>query len=218
MKKRSTIGAIVIAGVLSLAATNVALAVVLNSEFEAMIAGWDASGDPFAEDSGGDPIAVNTDECDGIDIAEGEIAFLFVQSGDAQDPTVPNGGGTAGNTLDVDLNDGEIFLADEEASDVLAESVEWLITVEPRGLELELVSATSNVDGGDLVVAAICIAVAAKATGPDTASDAPTNTAPSDRTWLLLIGLGGFLASVVFLTPARTRSRVRRPSPQSHAG
>ena len=208
MKKRSTIGAIVIAGVLSFAATNVALAVVLNAEFEGLIAGWNSSGDPFAEDAAGDPIAVNTDECDGIDVEEGEIAFLFVQSGDAQDPTVPNAGGAAGNTLDVDLNDGEIFLADEEASDVQTESVAWLITVEPPGDELELVSATSNVDGGELVLAAICIAVAPEATGPDTASvSQPSRASQSDGPWLLVLGLGAFLAIVVVLAPATRRSR-----------
>ena len=206
--KRSMLRAIVIAGVLSLAATGLAQAVVLNSEFEALVAGWDASGEPFAEDSAGDPIAVNTDDCDAIDVGTGEIAFLFSQSGDQQDPTLPNGGGASGNTLDVDLNDGEIFLADQEASDVQAASVAWLITVEPPGDELELVSATSNVDAGELVVAAICIAVGPIATGPDTTTAGPaTPASPSDGAWLLVLGLGVLLAGLAVFTPARARSR-----------
>ena len=160
----------------------------------------------------GDPLPINPDACDDFDVAEGEILFWFVQSGDQGDPTSPNPGGAGANLLDVDLNDGEIFLEDVEANDVGAETVDWLVSVNPPGDELELVSATSDVDGGELVVAAICIgAVAgAGATDPDTATASGGGTAsPYEAAWLLVIALGVFLASLVVLSPTRTSRRSR---------
>jgi len=210
MVKRSTILAVVSACVLTLGVATVAQAVVLNSEFEALIAGWDSNGEPFAEDSGGDPLAVNPDACDDFDVGEDEILFWFDQSGDQQDPTIPNPGGADANLLDVDLNDGEIFLTDVEANDVGAATVDWLVTVDPPGDELELVSASSDVDGGELVVEAICIGVAegAEATDPDTAMASGSETArPYEAAWLFVIALGIFLASLVVLSPARVSRR-----------
>ena len=210
MIKRSTSWAIVGACILALGMAHVAQAVVLHEDFEAMIAGWDSNGEPFAEDSAGDPLEVNPDECDDFDVNEGEILFWFVQSGDEQDPTVPNPGGTDANLLDVDLNDGEIFLEDLEANEVGADTVDWLVSVDPPGDELELVSATSDVDGGELVVAAICIGAAAgaEATGPDTATTRGSGTgSPYEAAWLLVVAIGVFLASVVLLTPTGTSRR-----------
>ena len=210
MVKRSTILALVSACVLTLGVATVAQAVVLNAEFEALIAGWDSDGEPFAQDSGGDPLEVNTDECDDFDVGDDEILFWFVQSLDEQTVVTPNPGGAAENLLDVDLNDGEIFLEDVEANDVGAETVDWVVTVDPPGDELELVSASSNVDGGELVVAAICIgdAEGVEATDPDTATSQGARTAsPYEAAWLLVVALGVFLASLVVLSPTRTSRR-----------
>ena len=210
MVKRSRILALASACVLTLGVATVAQAVVLNAEFEALIAGWDSDGEPFAQDLGGDPLEINPDECAAFDVGEDEILFWFVQSGVDQDVVTPNPGGAAENTLDVDLNDGEIFLEDVEANDVGAETVDWVVTVDPPGDELELVSASSNVDGGELVVAAICIgdAEGAEATNPDTATSQGARVAsPYEAAWLLVVALGVFLASVVVLSPTRTSRR-----------
>jgi hypothetical protein len=67
----------------------------------------------------------------GFGVEDDEIVFHFVQSGDDQDPTTPNPGGTSANGLDADLNDGEIFIEDVEAETVDAASVDWLVAVEP---------------------------------------------------------------------------------------
>jgi hypothetical protein len=202
--KRTSIGAILGALLLTLGATSAALAEVLVEEQEATIAGWDADGDPFAEDKFGDPFGINGEECAGMDVGPDEILFIFDQTGEGQDPTTPNPGGTSANLLDVDLNDGEIFLTDVEAAIVDADSVDWHVTVDPPGDELELVSASSNVDGGMLVLLAICFA----ADPPDTSTLAePSTGTPSDGPWLLLLALGLLLASREVLAPSRVRAK-----------
>ena len=114
--------------------------------------------------------------------------------------------------LDADLNDGEIFLTDVEAETVDTASVDWLVAVDPPGDELELVSATSDVDGGELVVAHLCIGdlAGAGATDPDTATigTTPGTGSPADGAWLLVIVLG-MLAGLVVLAPARSSRAVR---------
>jgi hypothetical protein len=210
MVKRSAALAIVGACVLALGVSSVVQAVVLHEDFEALIAGWDSNGDPFAQDSSGDPLEVNPDECDAFDVGEGEILFWFVQSGTEQSPVSPNPGGIDENLLDVDLNDGEIFLEDLEANEVEVDGVDWVVTVDPPGDELELVSATSNIDGGELIVAAICMGLfaGAGATDPDTATATRSDPgSPYEAAWLLVVALGVLLASLVVLAPARTSRR-----------
>lgn len=201
VKKRSTFGAIFGASIMALSLTSVALAEVLVEEQEATIAGWDAEGEPFARNKLGEPFGINTEECAGIAVDADEILFIFDQTGEDQDVTVPNPGGTSANLLDVDLNDGEIFLEDVEAEIVDADSVDWHITVDPPGDELELVSANSNVDGGQLVLVAICML-----DDPDTATLAPRpTTASSDGVWGLVLALGLLLASLVLLSPSKPK-------------
>jgi hypothetical protein len=210
MKQRSTLWAILGAGVLTLGVATTAFAITLTQDQEAIVAGWDDDGDPFAVDALGDPFPFNQPECAGFGVQDGEIVFHFVQSGDVQDPTTPNGGGTTANTLDVDLNDGEIFLADLEAETVETASVDWLVAIDPPGDELELVSATSNVDGGELVLAHLCIGdqAGAEASGPDTATiDRPSVAGnPADGAWLLVAALGVVFALMAVLMPARPKA------------
>ena len=202
VKKRSTCGAILGATILTLSVTSAALAEVLVEEQEATIAGWDAEGEPFARDKFGDPFGINSEECTGIAVDANEILFIFDQTGEDQDPAVPNPGGTSANLLDVDLNDGEIFLEDVEAEVVDPDSVDWLVTVDPPGDELELVSANSNVDGGQLVLVAICML-----DDPDTATlTARPTLGSNDGVWGLVLSLGLLLASVVLLSPRKPRA------------
>ncbi len=203
--KRSRIGAIVGAGMLALTTANVAMAVVLIQDHQALIAGWDADGDPFAHDAEGGDYAINGPKCDGIAVEADEIVFLFEQTGLQGDDVVPNPGGGAANTLDVDLNDGEIFLEDLPASDVQAASVSWQVTVNPPGDELELVSANSNVDGGELVVAAICFA--SNMEPPDTSTLGAPQATTAAPAWLLVVVLALLALSVVAVGPSRPRSR-----------
>lgn len=194
---RTTVGAIAAASVLALSVSSVALAEVLVDEHQAIIAGWDSEGVPFAKNKLGETFGINTEECEGKAVAANEILFIFDQTGDDADPAVPNPGGTSANLLDVDLNDGEIFLEDLDASVVDADSVDWEVTVEPPGEELELVSANSNVDGGELVVAAICFA---PRDFPDTATlGQPAAGTGSAQAWLLLLALGLLGVSLGFV-------------------
>jgi hypothetical protein len=196
--KRSTVGAILGASILTLSLASAAFAEVLVEEQAGTIAGWDSDGEPFAENNLGDPFGINTEECTGIAVDPDDILFIFDQTGEDQDLTVPNPGGTSANLLDVDLNDGEIFLEDVEAEVVDADSVDWHITVDPPGEELELVSANSNVDGGELVLVAICMFV-----DRDTATGPAAADTPGDGPWPLILALGLLLASVVLLSPSR---------------
>ena len=211
-KHRSAFLAMVCACVLALGAAQVASAVTLKPQQEGLIVGWHSNGSAFAEDSGGHPIEINKAICDERVFADGEILFHFYQASDGQDSTVPNPGGETANTLDVDLNDGEILLEDIDAIDVSAHTAEWLVRVDPPGDELELVSATSNVDGGELRVLGICIhglgGASDAPTEPTTSTvDAPATSAPGSGLWLLVVALGVLLAGSVVVTPARTRSR-----------
>ena len=74
-------------------------------------------------------------------------------------------------------------------------------------MQLELVSATSNVDGGELVLAHLCIGdqAGAEASGPDTATidSSPGAGSPADRAWLLVAALGVLFAVIVVAMPAR---------------
>jgi hypothetical protein len=193
--KRSTIGAIFAALLLMMGVAGTALAEVLIDDHQAIFAGWDGDGEPFARDKFDDPFPINQPRCDDIDVAPNEIVFVFVQSGQG---TTPNPGGTDANLLDVDLNDGEIFLTDVEASTVGAASVEWVVPVDPPGDELELVSSNSDVDGGELVVQAICFFQ-----DPDTATAGAATVPPDDAIWALVLALGVLLASVVLGSPRR---------------
>lgn len=185
-----------------LSLASVAMAIVLTSDHEAIITGWDDEGDPFAQDKFGDPFPINPPRCDGIDVDEDEIVFVFLQSGTQESDVAPNPGGASGNTIDVDLNDGEIFLTDLEADDVQEDSVTWIVGVDPPGDELELVSVSSNVDGGELVVEAICFAAA-----PDTSTLAAPSAERGTSGWLLLVALGVLVLSVLVVGPVRTSRR-----------
>ena len=207
MVKRSAFRALLATCILTLAVASAAQAIVLHEDFQGIVAGWRPNGNPFLHDSTGDPFPalLNRDSCDQFRVDPGEIVLWFVQVGTDRHPISPNPGGTDANIIDVDLNDGEILFEDIEAMDVDAWRVDWFVAVDPPGDELELVSATSNVDGGALAVAGICIGLVAGATHPDTATASGAGSgSPDEAAWLLMVALGVFVASLVILTPKRT--------------
>ncbi len=173
MGNRNRIWAIVGAGIMTLGIATVAFADTLQVSDQGIVAGWD-SGTPFAEDAEGDPLTINPEECADLDVDEGEIVFRFTQSGGGQNGVTPNGGGAAGNLLDVNLNAGDIMIDDVQAGHVANNNVWWLVSVTPSGDEVVVTSATSNVTGGTLHVADICIGAAGQVE-TQAPSDAPTD-------------------------------------------
>ena len=153
MHKRNRILGILGAGVLTLGVVGIALAVELKDAHEGITVGWDENGDPFAEDANGDPFPVNPAECQGFGVEEGEIVFHFVQSGEG---FTPNDGGAAANLLDVDFED-EADQSGIQADSVHSNNVDWFASVSPADGEVILVTANSNIDGGELRLSHICV-------------------------------------------------------------
>jgi hypothetical protein len=85
-----------------------------------------------------------------------------------------------------------------------------------------ITSATTSATGNNLTLSHVCFGAAAPTPTPGGGgggeSDVPTqpatdsigstgNSGPTDTAWLLVVGLGVLLASIVVLTPARAKSR-----------
>ena len=152
MKKRSRVWAILGAGVLTLGVVSLALAVELKTPHQGITVSWDSEGTPVIE---GDESFSDSTDCPWVP-GEGEVIFHFVQSGGGQNPTTPNDGGTSANTVDVDFED-EADVNDAEADDVKDNNVDWYVGVIAADGEVTLVTANSNVNGGELRVSHICV-------------------------------------------------------------
>jgi hypothetical protein len=155
--------AILGAGVLTLAVVSVAMALELKEAHRGVTIGWDENGDPFATGFDG----VNAAECQGEDLAPGEILIHFVQT-----QAVAGAAGT--NLLDVD------FTGAPDANDVVEDgiqggNVDWFVGVTSDGGDVTIVTANSNIDGGQLVISHICVGdQPEEETAPPT--EAPTGT------------------------------------------
>jgi hypothetical protein len=175
MNKRSRIWAILGAGVLTLGVVTIALAIELKEEHRGLTVTWDSDGNPVLPDG-----FENSDACDAPD--QGEVIFHFVQSG--QDTDV-NGTNVNDNTIDVDFDD------EPDANDVPADSiqndqnVDWFVSVDASDGSVTLVTANSNVAGGekDLRISHICVGEAPEVEATPTfegsqegQTDAPTDT------------------------------------------
>jgi hypothetical protein len=159
--------AILGAGVLTLGVVGIALAIELKEEHQGITIGWDANGDPFAEDAEGNPVAINTEECEGEDLAAGEILIHFVQT-----QATPGPAGT--NLLDVDF-DGAPDQNDVPEDGIQGSNVDWFVGTTSAGGDITLVTAESNIDGDQLVVSHICVGDQPEVeTAPPT--EAPTGT------------------------------------------
>jgi hypothetical protein len=148
--KRSRLGALIGASVLTLGVVTIALAIELKSEHRGITISWDSEGNAVVE---GEDIDTNKDaDCANEDLDPGEVLFHFVQSGT---DVVAGAAGT--NLLDVDFTD------EPDANDVPEDSiqgngtnVDWFVSVDASDGEVTLVTANSNVSGGELRISHIC--------------------------------------------------------------
>ncbi len=157
--------AILGAGVLTLGVVTVALALELKVPHQGITVSWDSEGNAVID--GGEDFS-DSDECEAP--AQGEVIFHFVQSGQG---IAPNAGGEAANTIDVDFED-EADVLGWAADDVKDNNVDWFVSVDASDGEVTLVTANSNVNGGELRVSHICVGDA-----PEIES-APPSEVPSD--------------------------------------
>jgi hypothetical protein len=162
MNKRR-IMAILGASMLTLSVATVALAIELKTEHQGITVSWDENGDPAI--TGG---FSNSVECEAP--GQGEVIFHFVQSGQG---IAPNAGGEAANTIDVDFND-EADVTGWAADDVKDNNVDWFVPVDASDGSVTLVTADSNVEGGELRISHICVGDA-----PDEEESPPPSAPPS---------------------------------------
>jgi hypothetical protein len=146
MNKRSRVWAILGAAVLTVGVVGIALAVDLKTSHQGITITWDENGVPSAVDAEGEPFEINTEECDGTELDEGQVAIHFVQS-----PTESDSG-----TLDVDF-DGATDVNDLPSSGGQGSQVDWDVLVTATGDTLIIVNATSSIADGTLKVSHICV-------------------------------------------------------------
>jgi hypothetical protein len=153
MNKRKKLLALMGAMVLTVGTVGIALAEPLKDAHVGITVGWDENGDPFAEDSEGNPLEVNPAACDDLVLEAGDIVFHFVQSGQ----------GTAAGPDDTNLLDVDFTGADDQ-DDVVDDTVQgdgsnvdWFVWVTSAGGDVTLDGAESNVTGGELRVSHICV-------------------------------------------------------------
>jgi hypothetical protein len=155
--------AILGASVLTLGVVSVAMALELKEEHRGVVIGWDENGDPFVD--GFDK--VNAEECVGEDLAPGEILIHFVQT-----QAVPNPAGQ--NLLDVEF-DGAPDQTGVVEDGIQGSNVDWFVGTTSDGGDITIVTANSNIDGGQLVISHICVGdQPEEETAPPT--EAPTDT------------------------------------------
>jgi len=206
MKTRSKLLALLGATVLSVGVVGVALAVDLKSPHQGTTITWDENGDPSVGGSdfeGG----VNGEECEGVELGEGEVYIHFVQSpteDDSADLTVDFGSDGSWGPNAQDGNQGS--------------QLDWDVYFTDDGdNSLEIVNATSTSEDGELKISHICAGpgfdidtegITDEPSEPSTDSLGTSGTSgPADGAWLLVVALGVLLASIVVLTPARAKSR-----------
>jgi len=213
--KRSKLVALLGAGVLTLGITGVALANDLGTDKPHMVA--PTTIDQLVSDQN-----VKLD-CSiftgGNAVGDGQIGIHFVQNPDA------TSGNISGHV------DGNAFgpVADSGPGQGQG-ALQWFVVVDGSGSSV-INDATTDVSGGVLTISDVCVGAAV--TSPPTEAPTPTevpsqglggdtnapsqpstdavvgtgNSGPSDTAWLLVVALGVILASVVVLTPARSKTR-----------
>jgi hypothetical protein len=206
MNKRSRLAALLGAGLLTFAVTGIALAStdLLAGQVGITLSEKDATG---------------TDACAGVDVPDGGAVLHFVLTGTSD----------TDGSLDFVLSNPTTNGHADNASDSNGNTLDWWVPVDSATGDTVLESATTSADGDNLVLSHVCFG--AVVTAPPTPvptptgggggggeSDVPTqpatdsigstgNSGPTDTAWLLVVGLGVLLASIVVLTPARAKSR-----------
>ena len=220
--KRSKVSAILASAVLTVGVVGVAMALELKAQHQGLTVSWDSDGNPVLPEG-----FTDSDECDTPGV--GEVIFHFVQSGNDVNP------GAAGtNLLDVDFSD-EADVNDVPSESASNNNVDWFVEVDASDGSVTLVTANSDLSGGELRVSHICVGDAPDDTpsptptfsggggdltptptfsgGGEDLTEPPTDTiggrgtsSPADSAWLLVVALGVLLASIVVLTPARAKA------------
>jgi hypothetical protein len=203
MKTRSKFLALLGATVLSVGVVGVALATDLKEPHQGTTITWDSNGDPSTNFGDG----LNGDECEGMELGQGEVFIHFVQS-----PTDADSG-----DLTVDFEDEADWGPNAQDGNQGAQ-LDWdvLVTDDGDG-DVTILNATSTADGGELKISHICAGpgfdietegITDAPSEPSTDSIGTSGTSsPADGAWMLVIALGVLLASIVVLTPARAKSQ-----------
>ena len=224
MNKRKKLLAIMGALVLTVGTVGVALAEDLKDDHAGLWFGWDEEGNPQVLDGETDVTDdwVGVEECDGVELEEGQLLFHFVLS-----PTDADSG-----NLTVDFDPGPDW-GPEGADGNQGSQLDWDVLVDgPQtvvGATTDVDDTNEQVDG--LKISHICFGDApgdeetdepeetpefSADEGGETDAPSEPNTAtiggngtsgPADGAWLLVVALGVLLASVVVMTPARAKSR-----------
>jgi hypothetical protein len=185
MKNRSKFAALLGAGLLTFAVAGVAFADTTLHNGGAALSTYDQDCSDFTGD---------------LAVGEGQVGIHFILTSPASDSG--NLSGHVDNTAF-----GPIANADKPSN-----TLHWYLVVDGDGSSV-VNDAVADVDGGQLNVSHVCIG--APGGGGGGATDQPPTDAlgtagqsgPNDTAWLLVVGLGVLLASIVVLTPARAKSK-----------
>jgi hypothetical protein len=202
--KRTKIAALLGAGLLTFGITGVAFA---STDLQQNQAGITLS----------EKDATGTADCDGIDVPDGGAALHFVLTGSSD----------SDGSLDVDLSNPDVNPHADNVTKANNGTLQWWVTAEGATGDTVLEGATTSATGDNLVLSHVCFGAAITAAptptevpsqGQANDTNAPSqpstdsvvgtgNSGPSDTAWLLVVALGVILASVVVLTPARSKTR-----------
>ena len=159
--------AILGAGAMTLGVVGMALAIEVKEAHQNITVTWDANGTPVLGGGFSD-----SDKCDAP--AEGWVIFHFVQSGQG---TVANAPGN--NLLDVDFEDeADALGVVEDSIQGGGGNVDWFVAVDASDGSVTMVTANSNVTGGEdeLRVSHICVGDA-----PELESAPPSDVIETDE-------------------------------------
>jgi hypothetical protein len=155
----------------------------------------------------GNTLGSFTEDCDGWNgdtIGAGQVGVHFVLT----TPESDSGSLTAAFS-NPSSSVGPVANGEPQAADALHF---WVVITGDANTTID--SASTDTDGGNLVISHVCFGGPGGGGGGDTdqpptdALAAPTGSSgPTDTAWLLVVALGVLLASIVVLTPARAKSK-----------
>lgn len=198
--KRSKVAALLGAGLLTFGVASIALADTLNSSFVGKSASQLTQG-TAADCAKQFP-----------DLADGQVGWFFVLGGANESDGSIDAAFSNPTTADAHL---------DNATFTNGNALRWSVVVDGDGstvLDSASTDATSNAAGDNhLVVSHVCVGGPGGGGGGE--SDVPTQpstdsaigstgqSGPSETAWLLVVGLGVLLGSIVVLTPARAKGK-----------